>query len=241
MKSKRILVVDDEPQIGGVLRALLEREGFDVLEATNGREMWNYLRENEISLITLDLNLGQEDGFTLAREIRNQLDIPIIMISGKADDIDRIVGLELGADDYITKPFNLREVLARIRAVLRRYEPRPVVAAGANEEAEGIFRFDGWRIDVPGRDATRGDGERVDLTTAEFNLLTIFIERPKRVLSRDVLLDLLKGNEWSPLDRSIDTLIGRLRRKIEVDHDHPSLIKTVRGVGYVFTADVTRG
>ena len=158
------------------------------------------------------------------------------MISGKADEIDRIVGLELGADDFITKPFNLREVLARVRAVLRRYEPRPV----AEVLERPRLRFDGWILDLPGRHVENAAGEALDLTTAEFNLLSLFVERPRRVLSRDTILDLLRGAEWSPLDRSVDTLVGRLRKKIEKDPDQPVLVKTVRGVGYVFTAEVTR-
>lgn len=236
MTSRRILVVDDDAQVRALLRAMLEAEGFLVTEAADGAAMRAALAGGDVSLITLDVGLGGEDGFTLAREVRSGNDVPIVMISAKADDIDRIVGLELGADDYITKPFVLREVLARIRAVLRRYEPRPPA------RGEGVDRFavDGWRIDPAARSATRIDGTSIDLTTAEFNLLALFVERPKRVLTRDVILDLLKGIEWSPFDRSIDTLVARLRKKIEPDPERPSLIKTVRGVGYVFAGDVSR-
>ena len=238
MQKKTILVVDDEEQIRSVLRALLEREGFAVVEASSGPETREHLESGEVALITLDINLGGEDGFSLARDIRGRLDVPIVMISGKADDVDRIVGLELGADDYIVKPFNLREVLARIRAVLRRYEPRAAVSREAERDR---ILFDGRRLDPGARQLFDADGAAVDLTTAEFNLLAIFVERPKRVLSRDQLLDLLKGQEWSPFDRSIDTLVARLRKKIEVDSERPMLIKTVRGVGYVFTCEVSRG
>ena len=238
MNVKRILVVDDDPQIRGLLATLFGGEGFDVVEAGNGAAMRRALEEDRVSLITLDINLTGEDGFALAREVRARLDVPIIMISGKADDIDRIVGLELGADDYITKPFNLREVLARVRAVLRRYEPR-VVAEAAEDRSR--LRFDGWVLDLPGRHVESIAGEPLELTTAEFNLLALFAERPRRVLSRDTILDHLRGVEWSPLDRSVDTLVGRLRKKVEKDPDQPVLIKTVRGVGYVFTPDVTRG
>ncbi|TBW33869.1 response regulator [Siculibacillus lacustris] len=239
MTAKRILVVDDDEQIRSILRSLLEREGFEVAEARNGEELWEGLRVGLTSLVTLDLNLQGEDGLALARDVRSRLDVPIIMISGKSDDVDRIVGLELGADDYITKPFNLREVLARIRAVLRRYEPnhRPVSEAAPDRE---LLTFDGWSLDAASRVVTDPAGAAVDLTTAEFNLLVLFVERPRRVLSRDLILDLLKGAEWSPFDRSIDTLVARLRRKIEGDPDHPALVKTVRGVGYVFSADVGR-
>ena len=237
MNTKRILVVDDDPQIRSLLATLFEGEGFAVVTAGSGAEMRRALEGNRISLITLDINLTGEDGFALAREVRGRLDVPIIMISGKADDIDRIVGLELGADDYITKPFNLREVLARVRAVLRRYEPRPT--SEATDERPRL-RFDGWVLDVAARHIEGVEGEPLDLTTAEFNLLALFVERPRRVLSRDTILDLLRGAEWSPLDRSVDTLVGRLRKKIEKDPDQPVLIKTVRGVGYVFSPDVTR-
>jgi len=240
MGAKRILVVDDESSIRSILRALLEREGFVVAEAASGPEMWKCLGEGEVSLITLDLNLAGEDGFALAREIRGRMDLPIIMISGKVDEVDRIVGLELGADDYIVKPFNLREVLARIRAVLRRYEPRAAVPVGDPGERQG-YEFEGWHLDVPARRVLDPTGAVVALTTAEFNLLAIFVERAKRVLSRDQLLDLLRGAEWSPFDRSVDTLVARLRRKIEEDPETPSMVKTVRGVGYVFTCDVSRG
>lgn len=238
MPFRKILVVDDEDQIRSLLRNLLEREGFCVSEASSSAEALEILARETQSLVTLDINLAGEDGFALARDIRSRLDVPIIMISGKADEIDRIVGLELGADDYIVKPFNLREVLARIRAVLRRYEPRAAAPARASGRTQ--VGFAGWQIDVEGRELRDPTGHLVDLTTAEFNLLTIFLERPKRVLSRDQLLDLLKGAEWSPFDRSIDTLIARLRKKIETDAERPGLIKTVRGVGYVFSVDVTR-
>ena len=236
---KTILVVDDEPQIRVVLKALFEREGFAVVEAANGAETLDRLKAGDISLVTLDVGLADEDGFALAREIRTRLDVPIVMISGKVDEIDRIVGLELGADDYIVKPFNLREVLARVRAVLRRYEPRGAAPVRAGERAR--LHFDGWQMDLGARQVIDGRGGSIELTTAEFNLLALFVERPQRVLSRDQLLDLLKGQEWSPYDRSIDTLVARLRKKIEKEPDRPGLVKTVRGVGYVFTADVTRG
>jgi DNA-binding response OmpR family regulator len=234
---KRILVVDDDDQIRAILRTLLEGEGFEVKEARNGEELWEQIDDERVTLVTLDLGMPGEDGFSLAREIRRRRDVPIIMISGKTDDVDRIVGLELGADDYVTKPFNLREVLARVRAVLRRYEPqRP----GLGGDGNGTYAFEGWTFDATARRVTDASGASVDLTTAEFNLLALFVERPRRVLSRDQLLDLLKGIEWSPLDRSIDTLVARLRRKIETDPDHPNFVKTVRGVGYVFSVDVTR-
>jgi DNA-binding response OmpR family regulator len=191
--------------------------------------------------VTLDLNLGGEDGLELARQIRAKNDVPIIMISGKGDTIDRVVGLELGADDYISKPFHLREVLARVRAVLRRYETGAASSGAAAETAaSGRFRFEHWTLDTARRDLFSRDGAPQGLTTAEFNLLEILVSRPGRVLSRDNIMDLLKGADWSPVDRTIDNLVARLRRKVEPDPDAPRLIKTVRGVGYVFTPEVSR-
>jgi two-component system, OmpR family, response regulator len=236
----QILVVDDEAEIRTLLRKCFEREGFQVLEAKDGAELRASIDRHQIGLITLDLTLGGEDGLELAREIRARCNVPIVMISGKGDMIDRVVGLELGADDYITKPFQLREVLARVRAVLRRYAPaEPPAIQGAT--AHERYGFDDMVLDVTGRELARGSpGAVQELTTAEFNLLEIFVKRPHRVLSRDNIMDLLKGHEWSPVDRSIDALVGRLRKKIEPDPDHPRLIKTVRGVGYAFTTDTKR-
>jgi len=228
--SVQILVVDDEAEVRTLLRKCLEREGFAVLEAKNGAEMRARIDEQPISLITLDLTLGGEDGLDLARELRAKHNVPIIMITGKGDTIDRVVGLELGADDYICKPFQLREVLARVRAVLRRYGATEAPAAHT-PSAHERYAFDDMVLDVTGRELGREGAKPQDLTTAEFNLLEILVKRPHRVLSRDNIMDLLKGHEWSPVDRSIDALIGRLRKKIEPDPDHPHLIKTVRGIG----------
>lgn len=238
---RHVLVVDDEPQVQTLLCSLLEREGFSASRASTGAEMHGLLERQAFSLITLDLNLAGEDGLALAREIRSRHDVPIIMITAKDSDIDRVVGLELGADDYIVKPFNVREVLARIRAVLRRYEPpqsaKPAAGVASTHER---FRVGGWILDITARTLSGDDGGTIDLTTAEFNLLELFVRRPARVLSRDTIMDLLKGHSWSPLDRSIDTLIGRLRKKVEPDAEAPTLIKTVRGVGYVLAVDVVR-
>ncbi len=236
MPQSQILVVDDEAEIRTLLRKCFERDGFSVAEARNGAEMRAHLEDRDLVLVTLDLTLGGEDGLELAREIRAKRNVPIIMITGKGDTIDRVVGLELGADDYITKPFQLREVLARVRAVLRRYASVEPLQGSSEDER---YEFEEHVLDIGRRQLMRS-GAPCELTTAEFNLLHIFVKRPRRVLSRDNIMDMLKGHEWSPLDRSIDALVGRLRKRIEADPNNPALIKTVRGVGYVFTADARR-
>jgi two-component system, OmpR family, response regulator len=241
---RRILIVDDEAAVRLLLRDCFELEGFTVSEAATGAELTAKLDETP-DLITLDLTLGGENGLELARQVRARCNVPIVMITGKGDTIDRVVGLELGADDYITKPFHLREVLARVRAVLRRYEGS--ITAGSGTNATGVeaplgdrFAFEGWTLDIAKRELKSADGAVVELTTAEFNMLEMFVNRPARVLSRDNIMDLLKGHDWSPLDRSIDSLLVRLRRKVEASPDKPRLIKTVRGIGYVFAADVRK-
>jgi DNA-binding response OmpR family regulator len=191
--------------------------------------------------VTLDINLPGQDGFALAREVRATRNVPIVMISGKQDPVDTVVALELGADDFITKPFHLREVLARVRAVLRRYQhddasPQVTQAQAGND----ALVFEGFTMSRSRRELVDQSGRIVELTAAEFNLLDLFVSNPARVMSRDHIMDRLKGNEWSAFDRSIDTLVARLRKKIEGDTEHPRLIKTVRGVGYVFAAEVRR-
>ena len=236
-----ILVVDDEAEVRALLRSGLESEGYVVSEAKDGGELMAALEKSAVNLITLDLRLAGEDGFTLARQVRSKLNVPIIMISGKSEMIDRVVGLELGADDYITKPFHMREVVARIRAVLRRYAPVAESPQGKiQDHEEPVYEFDGWTLDISRRELKDPKGKYCELTTAEYNLLSILVERPGRVLSRDELMDLLKGHDWTPLDRSIDGLVARLRKKIERGNESPQLVKTVRGVGYAFAGKVTR-
>jgi two-component system, OmpR family, response regulator len=239
-----ILIVDDEPAVRVLLRECFEMEGFVVSEAGDGAGLFTELARARPDLITLDLKLGGESGLDFAQKIRASCNVPIVMITGKSDTIDRVVGLELGADDYIGKPFHVREVLARVRAVLRRYQAVPQGGAEADIGGDGAgqqrFRFANWTLDVTRRALTSIDGMSNELTTAEFNMLEMFVRRPHRVLSRDNIMDLLKGHDWSPFDRSIDALVVRLRRKIEVEPETPRLIKTVRGVGYVFAADVGR-
>ena len=238
-----ILVVDDDADVRMVLRRCFELEGYAVTEAKDGAELRARLQSQTTTLITLDLKLGGEDGLALAREIRSTDNVPIVMITGKDDPIDRVVGLELGADDYITKPFHLREVLARVRAVLRRYDMTAQHKSTASTAPvdQHHFAFDRFRLHQARRELVDGDGRVLELTTAEFNMLQMFVARPSRVLSRDIIMDLLKGHDWSPLDRSIDSLVARLRKKIEPDSETPRLIKTVRGIGCVFAAEVKRG
>jgi DNA-binding response OmpR family regulator len=238
--SARIVVVDDDPKIRTILRRALEPEGYRVSEAAGSEELFALLRGEPADLITLDLTLRNEDGLEIARRIRSESQVPIIMVTGKGDMIDRVVGLELGADDYITKPFHVREVLARIRTVLKRTANNRTGPGGdTTSDRRSIVRFSGWRLDLPKRELRSPNGSPCALTTAEFDLLVVFVMRPNRVLKRDAIMEALKGNNWAANDRAIDTQVARLRKKLENDRDRPSLIKTVRGFGYSFTADVS--
>lgn len=238
-----VLIVDDEPRIRTMLRRYLIEEGFKVSDAADGSAMRGVLEREAIHLVLLDLMMPGEDGLSLARYIRQRSDIPIIMLTGKGDLIDRVVGLEAGADDYITKPFELREVLARIRTVLRRARTgttpaAPETAPVAETAGSQILIFEGWRLDLVRRELQRPTGDLVPLTAGEFDLLRVFARNPNQVLSRDRLMDLVKGRDWAAYDRAIDTQVGRLRKKIELDPGDPMLIKTVRGGGYVFATMV---
>lgn len=226
-----ILVVDDDDQIRRMLRRCFEDEGYRVSEAVDQAGV-NTALASGLDLITLDLNLGGTDGLSIARTVRQNWDLPIIMITGKGDMIDRIVGLEIGADDYIAKPFHLREVLARVRSVLRRAGPRAQPAASTVDTQIG---FDGFVLDLGRRELCAADGTPIRITSGEFDLLALFARHPHRVLSRDQIMDLLKGHDWAPNDRSIDNQIARLRKLIEADIQQPRLLKTVRGAGYSFT------
>jgi two-component system phosphate regulon response regulator OmpR len=227
----RILVVDDDAALRALLGDYLVGEGFSVADAEDGVAMDAWLEENDADLVILDLMLPGDDGLTLARRLRARTDVPIIMLSARGDDIDRIVGLEVGADDYMPKPFNPRELLARIRAVLRRRAP---TAPSEVPVAEEGIRFGPYRLDLVQRELRRGD-QPVVLTSGELELLRILAEHPDRVLDRDLLLDLLKGYERSPFDRSIDVQVARLRAKIEPDTKRPRYIRTIWGKGYMFT------
>ena len=241
MPDQTILVVEDDPRIRTLLRNVMEDEGFCVLESDNGADVISLIESRPISLVTLDIHLGSHDGLELAREIRRTSDVPIIMVTGKDDVIDRVVGLEIGADDYITKPFHVREVIARIKSVLRRaggLAETENASASVKLGGSAQFCFDGMIADPDRLELVDRSGADCELTSGEFRLLTVFLQRPKRTLSRDQLMDLTGGMEWSPLDRAIDNQIARLRKKIERDPSQPNLIKTVRGVGYTFSGDV---
>lgn len=231
-----ILVVDDDPRIIRLVGQYLRQEDYQVETATNGREMRNRIAIHRPDLVILDLGMPGEDGLTLTREIRSSSDIPIIILTGKTHTVDKVVGLELGADDYITKPFDERELLARVRSVLRRYRPLPVEAATPLNGAVACFAD--WKLDLTGHELTSPEGENVHLTSHEFLLLEAFITHPNRTLSRDTLMDLIAGRDWNPLDRSIDVLIAKLRKKLEKDPQQPEIIKTIRGQGYKFTVQI---
>ena len=241
MNSPKILVVDDDPKVRLLLRRCLEEDGLTVLEAETEEDVVKALDTHDVGLVTLDIQLGKDNGFEIAKRVRRQSQVPIIMVTGQDDVIDRVVGLEIGADDYITKPFHVREVLARVRAVLRRGRTGSQPAQTNGEYSivsSTVHSFDGMVARIDKFELLNRTGDVVDLTSGEFRLLNVFLQNPKRVLSRDRLMDLLKGADWSPLDRTIDNQIARLRRKIERDPSTPVLIKTVRGIGYAFTADV---
>jgi two-component system OmpR family response regulator len=234
--APHILIVDDHREIRDLVSRALVKEGFRVSAAGDGRAMRKVLADSRIDLILLDLMLPGEDGLSLCRALRADSDIPIIMLTAKGEEIDRVVGLEMGADDYLPKPFGSRELIARIRAVLRRGHRNDQPKPGKR----GHYRFDRWRLDAAARELLRDDGVTVPLSTGEYDLLMAFVERPQRVLSRDQLLDLARGRAASTFDRSIDTQVSRLRRKIERDPADPKIIKTVWGGGYSFTAAVSQ-
>ncbi|WP_436644413.1 response regulator [Microbaculum sp. FT89] len=232
-----ILVVDDHRDIRELVSRYLVKNGFRATAAEDARAARSILAMSAIDLVVLDIMMPGEDGLSLCRYLRESTQIPVILLTAMAEETDRIVGLEIGADDYLTKPFNPRELLARIRSVLRRTEAIP-----PNREpgTGGTYRFAGWTLDPARRELIRADGVTVSLSTGEFRLLVAFLDRPGMVLSRDQLLDITRGREAIPFDRSIDNQVSRLRRKIEGDPRDPTLIKTIWGGGYAFSADVER-
>jgi len=233
-RPEHILIVDDDAEIRHLLREYLERHGLRAQAVADGRGMRAALENGRFDLVILDLMLPGEDGLTLCRDLRARSNLPVIMLTARGEETDRIVGLEMGADDYVPKPFNPRELLARIKAVLRRSQALPSPAA---TEANRL-RFAGWTLDLAHRQLISSDGVVVALSGGEYRLLKVFLEHPHRVLSRDQLLDLTRGRESTPFDRSIDVQVGRLRRRLGDTGQEPSLIKTVRGEGYVLAATV---
>jgi two-component system, OmpR family, response regulator len=232
--SPHVLVVEDDQQISRLIAHYLEANDYRVSIAADGREMERALGCSRIDLIVLDLMLPGEDGLSLCQRLRKSSRIPIVVLTAKGEDVDRIVGLEMGADDYLTKPFNPRELLARIRAVMRRAE---VVAEGIRHVTR-VYSFLGWQLDCAMRVLTNPQGTQIAITGAEFDLLQVMCERHGRVLSRQQLLDLTQGRNPGPLERSVDILVSRLRRKIEADPQRPDIIKTVRPIGYLFGPSV---
>lgn len=230
-----ILIVDDHREIRELVSRSLVKEGFRASSAGDGKAMRKVLADSSIDLIILDLMLPGEDGLAICRALRAESDIPIIMLTAKGDEIDRVIGLEMGADDYLPKPFGSRELISRIRAVLRRSR---MPAIPDDRQKPKRYLFDRWSFDAESRDLLRDDGVVVPLSTGEYDLLLAFIERPQRTLNRDQLLDLARGRAANAFDRSVDTQVSRLRKKIESDPGDPKIIKTVWGGGYVFTPTV---
>lgn len=243
--TPHIIAVDDDPSIRSLVVEYLSEHGFRVTPVANGAEMRRACADDPPALIVLDVKMPGEDGFTVARSLRQTSNVPIIMLTGQVQEIDRVLGLELGADDYLAKPFSPRELLARIKAVLRRYEPRPASTAGFTVDAVSprrdadirSYRFAGWELSTGSRRLMSPAGKRIDLTNGEFALLITFLKSPRHVLSRDQLLEGSRLHD-DVYDRSIDVQILRLRRKIEADPNEPTLIRTERGAGYFFDAEV---
>ena len=234
-----LLCVDDDTDILALLTNFFRKHSHIVSTATNSTEMFAILKNQPIDLVILDVMLRDEDGFSVCRALRAVSQIPVIMLTAVADHTDRVVGLEIGADDYVTKPFDQRELLARVKAVLRRTAEKPSVPT--RSETRPALRFAGWRLDVARRELRSMDGSLVLLSGGEFELLLAFAEHAQQVLTRDQLIDLARGESHLADDRSIDVLVSRIRRKLEPDLKNPSLIRTVRNEGYIFTSAITRG
>ena len=240
MAARKILAVDDDPSVREMVRDYLVDNEFEVVTAANGAEMQRALDSQAVDLVILDVKMPGQDGFDLARKIRSRSHLPIIMLTAQDEEVDRVLGLELGADDYLTKPFSPRELLARIRAVLRRQELASQAAsgpAGGKGDAQ-TYRFEGWELQTATRRLMSPDRGRVELTAGEYSLLLAFLRSPRRILSRDHLIEAGRSRTEA-FDRSIDVLILRLRRKIERNPNEPRLIRTERSAGYLFDTDVT--
>nr|WP_233171749.1 response regulator transcription factor [Dyella sp. ASV21] len=233
------MVVDDDEEVAALVKRYLGTQGYVVSAAGNGAQLREALKASPIDLILLDLGLPGEDGLELTRYLHSHWHGPVIIVSGRGESVDRVVGLELGADDYVTKPFELRELLARIRSVLRRAgRGTPAEPAPGNHHA--VLVFAGYRMDIASHVLRDAQGEEVPLTTGEYELLKLFLEHPNRVLSRNDIMARIHGRDAGPFDRAIDVQIGRLRRKIERDASRPSMLKAIRGSGYMLTERVHR-
>jgi DNA-binding response OmpR family regulator len=240
-QSLHIAVLDDEADITRLLANYLQAQGFRVTQLHDGRSLMALMAADAPALVLLDLGLPGEDGFSIARQLREHWHCGLVIVTGRGDSVDKVVGLEVGADDYVTKPFDLRELLARIKAVLRRIapaEPAPATTAAPNGDR---LSFAGWTLDAATRTLADAKGKDVTLTTGEFDLLLTFAQHAGRVLSRDFLLERTRGREGGPFDRTIDVQVGRLRKKIEADPENPQILKSVRGAGYILVAPVTAG
>ena len=236
-KQQHILVVDDDPEIRQLLQEYLKQNGYRATTVEDGKAMWHALDDAKIDLLVLDLMLPGTDGLELCRNLRVKSQIPVIMLTARGDEMDRILGLEMGADDYLPKPFNPRELLARIKVVLRRSSSLPYEQ---QETTGNRLLFAGWSLDLISRHLESASGIVVPLSGAEYRLLRVFLEHANRVLNRDQLLDLTQGREADPFDRSIDVLVSRLRRRLDDNPKTPEIIKTVRGEGYILAARITR-
>lgn len=232
IEDAHVVVVDDEPDVRDTVGEYLSMRGLRVTTLDGGAALRELLAKSRVDLIVLDLNMPGEDGLSLARHVRATCDAGIVMLTALAEPADRVLGLELGADDYVPKPFDLRELLARVRSVLRRRTPASPDGAAGPED--GRIRFGAFVLDLAARKLRRLDGQEVKLTAMEFDLLALFATKPGRVLSREQILDLAHNKEEEPFDRSVDIRIARLRRKLEIDRTKPVHIKTVRGAGYIF-------
>jgi len=231
----RILIVDDDPEIRQLLVDYLLRNGCDAVPAANGREMGQMLERHAIDLVVLDLMLPDADGLSLCRDLRAKSNLPVLMLTARGEEADRIVGIEMGADDYLVKPFSPRELLARIKGILRRTRSLP---PNLKPDAQRCLLFAGWKLDTATRVLTSPAGVATPLSGAEFRLLRILLDHPNRVLNRDQLVELIHGREAEPYDRAIDVQVSRLRQRLQDDGREARLIKTVRGEGYVLAATV---
>jgi two-component system OmpR family response regulator len=230
-----ILIVDDDRDIRDLLSEYLHKQGYRISVAADGRAMRSMMSRTVPDLIILDLMLPGEDGLVLCREIRAQSDIPILMLTARSDEVDRIVGLEMGADDYLAKPFSPRELVARIKSILRRSRALP---SNLKPDQAKLFHFAGWTLDISTRNLLSPDGISIALSGTDFKLLRIFLDHPNRVLNRDQLIDLTQSRDAGPFDRSIDLQVSRLRRRLNDPPKDPAIIKTARGEGYVLAAEV---